>query len=83
MTTDLSNQNDTSFLKGLNHAIAHPFEIGFSQAMDLVFLCAAAIIVIAFVVSFFLKEVPLRTQAGNQAAASEAEAAVAAAPAPH
>ncbi len=77
--------NDTSFLNGLNHAIAHPFEVGFSQAMDLVFLCAAAIIVVGFVVSFFLKEVPLRTQAGNQAAASEAEAeaAVAATPAPH
>ena len=39
--------NDTSFLNGLNHAIAHPFEVGFSQAMDLVFLCAAAIIVVA------------------------------------
>jgi EmrB/QacA subfamily drug resistance transporter len=75
--------NDTSFLNGLNHAIAHPFEVGFSQAMDLVFLCAAAIIVVGFVVSFFLNEVPLRTQAGNQAAASEAEAAVSAAPAPH
>jgi EmrB/QacA subfamily drug resistance transporter len=77
--------NDTSFLKGLNHAIAHPFEVGFSQSMDLVFLCAAGIIAVAFVVSFFLKEVPLRTQAGNQAAASEAEAesAVSATAAPH
>jgi MFS transporter len=75
--------NDTSFLTGLNQAIKHPFEVGFSQSMDLVFICAAGIILIAFIVSFFLKEVPLRTQSGAQAAASEAEAAVAAAPAPH
>ena len=79
--------NDTRFLHGLNSAIAHPFQVGFSQAMDVVFLFAAVIILIGFLVSLFLKEVPLRTQSGHQAAHSEAEAeaeaAVAATPSPH
>ena len=66
--------NDTRFLHGLNSAIAHPFHVGFSQSMDLVFIFAAAVMLIAFVVSLFLKEVPLRTQSGQQAAQSEADA---------
>ena len=40
--------------------------------MDLVFLCAATIIVVGFVVSFFLKEVPLRTMSGLDAERAEA-----------
>jgi EmrB/QacA subfamily drug resistance transporter len=64
--------NDTSFLSGLNHALAHPFRVGFSQSMDVVFLFATAILVIGFLVSWFLKEVPLRTMGGAQAAAQDA-----------
>ena len=75
--------NDTSFLNKLTDGIAHPFHVGFSQAMDTVFLFGAGVILIGFVVSFFLKEVPLRTQSGQQAAASEAEGAADAVPAPH
>ncbi len=69
--------NDTSFLHGLNKAIAYPFHIGFSQAMDTVFLFAAIVIAIGFVCSWFLKEVPLRTQSGAQAARAEHEQAAA------
>jgi hypothetical protein len=73
--------NDTSFLSKLSSAVAHPFQVGFSQAMDTVFLFGAGTIAIGFIVSLMLKEVPLRTQSGHQAA--EAEAAVAAVPGPH
>jgi EmrB/QacA subfamily drug resistance transporter len=67
--------NDTSFLKRLDAAIAHPFLAGFSSAMDLVFLVGAAVLVLAFILSLMLKEVPLRTVSGQQARAAAAQKA--------
>ncbi len=67
--------NDTAFLKTIDQAIAHPFRVGFSQAMDLVFLVGACVLILAFVLSLMLKEVPLRTMSGLQAARSEQAAA--------
>ena len=67
--------NDTSFLHGLNSAIAHPFRAGFAEAMDLVFIAGAGVAVLGFLVALTLKELPLRTQAGGAAAKAEAEAA--------
>jgi EmrB/QacA subfamily drug resistance transporter len=62
------NLNDTAFLKGMDGVISHPFLVGFSHAMDTVFLTGAIVLVIALVISVFMKEVPLRTQSGLQAA---------------
>jgi hypothetical protein len=64
--------NDTSFLAKLDKAIAHPFLAGFSDAMDTVFLVGALVVVVAFVLALMLKEVPLRTVAGLQAAEAAA-----------
>ncbi|MDQ2750484.1 MAG: MFS transporter [Actinomycetota bacterium] len=64
--------NDTSFLAHLDPHLAHPYLVGFSRAMDLVFTVGAAVLVIAFLLSLMLKEVPLRTQSGLQAARAEA-----------
>jgi EmrB/QacA subfamily drug resistance transporter len=69
-----ANLNDTSFLNGLNKVLAHPFLVGFSNAMDLVFVVGACVLVLAVVLSLMLKEVPLRMMSGLQAA-REAEAA--------
>ncbi|MCM3921680.1 MFS transporter [Frankia sp. AiPs1] len=52
--------NDTSFLSGLDPALTHPFKVGFTNAITLAFLVGAAVLVIAFVLSLLLKEVPLR-----------------------
>jgi EmrB/QacA subfamily drug resistance transporter len=71
--------NDTSFLHGLNDALAAPFRAGFSSAMSLVFLVAAGVLTIGFVLSFLLKEVPLRAMSGVQQAAADAAAEKAAA----
>ncbi|MDQ6937953.1 MAG: MFS transporter [Actinomycetota bacterium] len=68
------NINDTRFLNGLDHAIAHPFRVGFSQSMDLVFLVAVGVAVIAFVVAWLVPEVPLRKVSGQQATLAEAAA---------
>jgi EmrB/QacA subfamily drug resistance transporter len=75
--------NDTSFVQGLDKTLAHPFLVGFSNAMDLVFLVGALVLVIGVVLSLMLKEVPLRTVSGQQArAAAEQQRAQAAAMTP-
>jgi EmrB/QacA subfamily drug resistance transporter len=66
--------NDTSFVQRLDHVLAHPFQVGFSQAMDLVFLVGALVLIIAVVLALFLKEVPLRRVSGMEAARAEAAA---------
>jgi EmrB/QacA subfamily drug resistance transporter len=73
---DSSNLNDTAFVQKLDPILAHPFKVGFSNAMDLVFLVGALVLVVAVVLSLMLKEVPLRSMSGQQAraAADAAEA---------
>ena len=63
--------NDTSFLAHIDSVLAHPFKVGFSDAMSIVFLVGACVVVIAFVLSLFLKEIPLRTMSGLEAARAE------------
>jgi EmrB/QacA subfamily drug resistance transporter len=60
--------NDTAFLKHADHRLAEPFFAGFSQSIDLVFAIGAAATVIALVLLVFLREVPLRTMSGIEAA---------------
>ena len=55
--------NDTSFLSHLDPVLAHPFKVGFTNALTVAFLVGAVVLVIAFVLSLFIKEVPLRTTA--------------------
>ncbi len=73
--------NDTSFLHGLNSALAHPFREAFASSMSLVFLLAAGILVVGFALSWMLKEVPLRTISAAQQAARDAAAVQAGEPA--
>ncbi|MEO6879350.1 MAG: MDR family MFS transporter [Mycobacteriaceae bacterium] len=69
--------NDTSFIEKLPTVLSEPFRIGFSNAMDFVFVSAGILMVVGLVLVFFLKEVPLRTQSGIQAAAAERDETVA------
>jgi EmrB/QacA subfamily drug resistance transporter len=71
--------SDTSFIQRLPDFLAQPFKVGFSNSIDLVFVIAAGIVAIGFVVLWFLPELPLRNQSGIQAARAEAAEAVAAA----
>ncbi|MFL6161576.1 MAG: MDR family MFS transporter [Jatrophihabitantaceae bacterium] len=72
-----SQLNDTSFLKHGALVLRQPFLAGFSDAMDRVFLVAALVVLPAFVLSFFLKEVKLRMESGLEAQAAERRAAAA------
>jgi len=67
--------NDTSFLRKISDAIAHPFLSGFASAMDIVFLVAAAVSVLGLICAVAIKEIPLRTLSGIEASRAEASAA--------
>ncbi|MEK8070352.1 MDR family MFS transporter [Rhodococcoides navarretei] len=62
---------DSSFIQKLEPALAEPFRVGFSDAMDYVFLAVSILMLIGFVLVLFLKEVPLRTMSGLAAAQQE------------
>ncbi|GAA4871744.1 MFS transporter [Actinomycetospora straminea] len=62
---------DSSVLQRMDPRLAEPFLVGFSDAMDLVFLIAGCVIAVGFVLIWFLREVPLRTQSGIQARSAE------------
>src|SRR5205085_2787771 len=49
--------NDTSFLQHVDPVLARPFKVGFSDSMDLVFLLAAGVLAIAFLLLLFLPQV--------------------------
>jgi EmrB/QacA subfamily drug resistance transporter len=66
-----SQLNDTSFLRHGALVLREPFLSGFAGAMDRVFLVAAFVVLPAFVLSFFLKEVKLRMESGLELQAAE------------
>jgi EmrB/QacA subfamily drug resistance transporter len=80
--------SDSSFLTNLDPRLAKPFLVGFSDAMDIVFLVGAAVMVLGFLVMLFLPQVELRkgsaydernqaaTDAANDAANEAAAAAL-------
>lgn len=68
---DLSS--DSSFLNGLDERLARPFLMGFADSAVTVFVCAAAVVAIAFAMSFFIKAEPLRDKSvAVEAAATSA-----------
>ena len=51
---------DSSFLNELDERIAKPFLMGFSEAMDTVFLVGSGVMVVGFLVMLMLPHVELR-----------------------
>ncbi|WP_328466158.1 MFS transporter [Actinoplanes sp. NBC_00393] len=64
--------NDTSFLSQLSDVIAHPFKVGFSDSVHVVYLIAFGVMLIGLVVVFFLPELPLAQRSAQQARAEAA-----------
>jgi hypothetical protein len=67
--------NDSSFLIGADDRLTLPFRMGFVDSSLTVFMLAAVFISIAFVISWFIKEIPLRQKSAAQEAAEAAAAA--------
>ncbi|MET0233938.1 MAG: MFS transporter [Kibdelosporangium sp.] len=62
---------DSSFLQRIDPRLARPFLEGFTGSIQLVFLIGLGVMVLAFVASLFIKEIPLRTGNAVQAAMIE------------
>lgn len=57
---------DSSFLIGADERLTLPFRIGFVDSALNVFLLATVVVGVAFVISFFIKEIPLRDKSASQ-----------------
>jgi EmrB/QacA subfamily drug resistance transporter len=68
---------DSSFINDLAEPIAHPFMVGFSDSIDLVFILAALVVLVGVVVVAFLPDLPLRQLSGVQARQADDAAAAA------
>ncbi|WP_425460979.1 MDR family MFS transporter [Leekyejoonella antrihumi] len=72
-------QNDSAIIGQLPTIVAHPFKVGFAQSMDLVFITAAALMFIGFLIMLLMPKVTLREKSAmaEAADASAAEASAA------
>lgn len=66
-----SLDGDTSFLVGANQELAKPFLVGFADATVTVYQIGLVVVIIAFILSWFLKATPLRQKSAMQEAADE------------
>jgi len=67
-------KDDSSFIEQLPPVFAHPFKVGFADSMDLVFMLAAGVGVLAFLILLLLPGVELRTTSAGAAARAETAA---------
>ncbi len=63
--------NDSSFISHLDPRLAAPILQGFSNSVSLVMLTAAGVLVIGFLLSWFVPELPLRAVSGIQSRMDE------------
>lgn len=66
---------DSSFLIDADDRLTLPFRIGFIESSLSVFLVAIFFVAAAFVISWFIKEIPLRNKSASQEVADDAKAA--------
>ncbi len=62
--SSVSGFNDTSIIKTLPPVVQKVILQGFADSMDTVFLAVSALMIPAFILTFFIKEVPLRKTGG-------------------
>ncbi|BCY06082.1 MDR family MFS transporter [Actinoplanes sp. L3-i22] len=64
--------SDTSFINKLTDVVAHPFKVGFSDSVHVVYLMAFFIMLVGLVAVFFLPEIPLSMRSAQQQRADDA-----------
>jgi len=69
--------SDSSFINQLDPALAKPFLVGFSDAMSVVFVVAAGVLVLAFIATLFLPNIDLGPKPGQAAPAKDEDVVVA------
>ncbi|TCO57982.1 MDR family MFS transporter [Actinocrispum wychmicini] len=63
--------NDTTFLAHMDPALSRPILDGFASSLDTVFTVGGIVLLVAFALIWFVKEVPLSNKSGIQRAAAE------------
>ncbi|MFJ8827845.1 MFS transporter [Streptomyces sp. NPDC102467] len=63
--------SDSSFIQQLDPRLSEPFKQGFASSMHVVFLIAAGVVALGFLMVLWTKEVPLRKMSGLEARAAE------------
>jgi hypothetical protein len=71
---NLSITSDSSFLIGADERLTAAYRIGFVESSLTIFVIAASLAAAGFVISWFIREIPLRTKSAAQENA-EAESA--------
>ena len=71
--------NNTEFLNTLDPTLARPILTGFADSVDTVFMVGGVVMLVAFVLMWFLKEVPLSDKSGIERVADDEAAAAPAA----
>ena len=69
-------QADSSFLKTASPELADPIKQAFAESTAGVFVSASAVVIVAFALALFIKEVALRTKSGVQEKAEQAAASM-------
>jgi len=69
-------QADSSFLKTASPELANPIKQAFAESTAGVFVSASAVVIVAFALAQFIKEVALRTKSGVQEKAEQAAASM-------
>jgi EmrB/QacA subfamily drug resistance transporter len=69
--SDAISLDDSSFLSAADPVLARPILDGFAEAMSVVFLSAAAVLVLGLFAVLMMRELPLRTQSGVDARRDE------------
>lgn len=69
-----STTSDTSFLTGADSRLTRPFLVGFSESTVIIYKVAFAVILVAFVLTWFFKVPPLRKVSALQEQADSAAA---------
>jgi len=64
---------DSSFIQQIDPRLARPFQEGFTESIQAVFLTGACVLVVAFLVTLAMKEIPLREQTAAEAAMAPLE----------
>ncbi|BCJ44823.1 MFS transporter [Actinoplanes ianthinogenes] len=64
--------SDTSVLNKFADGLTHPFKVGFSDSVHIVYLMAFFIMLVGLVLVFFLPEIPLSMRSAQQARAEDA-----------
>jgi EmrB/QacA subfamily drug resistance transporter len=67
-------QDDSSIIDRMHPVLAHPFKVGFAESMATVFLIAASVGVLAFLVLLLMPKVELRATSAQAAAKAAAGA---------